>query len=890
MKSNFFSVVLVVLTFAVCSPFNMLHSQNIDLANASQPDFVKHFAIGTISTNLITVGVDGYLGGALFWESCVVVGAACPTFDPVPTSRTLLTAGFEIQLIGATPSSVRISSVVPHVPEAETTILLRVKEGMGGTFRTKAFRIIGREPLEMVFVLDISGSMECEPSDNVSATWDGCVTASPDRRWDKLKNAVNQFMTKMNDGNHILTGASGDLFSVAYFSGTNTNPANGFIALPGTRFINFNNFRTGINGDMTAREAGAAPVLMRDGTSIGTGFDQAINQRFGGATNSAKRQVIVLLSDGEENRDPKIYIDMTGKKVRNGPGGPILVDFNSFTGIEVFSIGFGASLASLPPLLQSIASTSDNVFYTLTGQETTFLDEISTYAFNDIFNAFSPNLIRFEDQKLTTQNSANFVCNDNVPRLFFEATFEKAAARDYIYRLSRDGQAIDSFDLSIGDYYATLTLKTERLADTKSSGIWTLTCTSATGNSTSFGTNVHLSATADDHALEIKCEAGQPSFKVGDKMTPTVRLSYNGSPVTSANVSAVLVRPGDDLGDLLARANIPSLPPGHTEEGGCDERRYAYLEQNNPAALAALKQLKRDTILLNHIGNGVYKGEFDNLDVTGVYKLYYHARSTMAGLGEIERMKVQTTYVRFGSIDYAQGGNKKGKITFNSDNLSTWNFRPTYQNNQNETKYVGPGLSQFINVEGRTGSYIEITDNCDGSYQLNFFAKPNDNIKITMLDEEVFKGKAVELNNPYAAKHFGLSFHTGLTLPLEKLDLLYNSNFYLEGDVSYRFLPNFSAEIVGGHYRFKDNFYINGLSLYGKGHFTITQLLEGFVGAGAGAYQPKGEDWGSGFSLRTGLMYRLDNHWAAMLDAGYFNATTPKYSFATLGLGIKYLF
>ena len=70
-------------------------------------------------------------------------------------------------------------------------------------------------------------------------------------------------------------------------------------------------------------------------------------------------------------------------------------------------------------------------------------------------------------------------------------------------------------------------------------------------------------------------------MRVGDVVKPVVKLSENGTSVSNATVKAIILKPGADIGDLLARAQTNALPtPLKEERGTCGDQKYAYLQAN----------------------------------------------------------------------------------------------------------------------------------------------------------------------------------------------------------------------------------------------------------------------------------------------------------------------
>ena len=174
---------------------------------------------------------------------------------------------------------------------------------------------------------------------------------------------------------------------------------------------------------------GSGNDLGRNGTSIGAALVEAINGRFGGAEDPARREVVLLFTDGEQN---------TGNWVRStGPDAgrviqqsrtnttPVLnLEAAAVDDIEVLAVST-VTTGMGPGLLQSIAKDPGQFFTVLPGQEDRFGSDMAGHAFNEIFNQYSPQYIDSKRLPLPGNPQADFVVNRNVNRLIFQAFYSK---------------------------------------------------------------------------------------------------------------------------------------------------------------------------------------------------------------------------------------------------------------------------------------------------------------------------------------------------------------------------------------------------------------------------------------------------------------------------------
>jgi hypothetical protein len=919
MKNSFICFALVVAFCGILLSGSLnAQLQNIDVNPTLT--FVRHFESGT-PLAAFEIGTNIVISSAVNVEWSYCIDDPLPMSSPVHCSKGLQVVTSENTPISldkglvatfldsGSDKKVRITSTAPVEGVVNLSLRLVVNPGPSESVHDRSYQFIIRHPLQMVFVLDRSGSMECGATGNSVDDWDACIncptstagtcsaTCPPGkcgRRWDMLADAVENFCTKIDPTHHLV---GNDRFSVVYFAGESAlSPPFDLDDL--NTFVNFTTFNGGILSNMTTTNI-SVPQLGRTGTSIGDGLNEAFTYRF--ETNRTdRRQVILLFTDGEQNATEMISIDGTNWSIGGGN-----LTRNSFPGVEIYTVGFG-STHGMNNLLAEIASAGGN-YYNVSD-----IIGTSNHVFNQIFHNFSPDNIRIDEQILRTENEATFVCNKNVSRLFFEAHFNYPLAKNRRYKIQKNGEDLTHYaqPVKIGRYYATLIINFQDHPELESEGEWMFTVEQPQFDDvapaiiqTQSRYRIKLIATADDHLLDFSTSAGKERLRVNDKMEPTVRLQYRGQPVENATVSALILKPGDDLNDILARTEAPVNSDAHPESGPGSTQKYTYLNLNNSAVLDSFRIAVQNLIQLDHKGDGIYSGSFDNLDVSGIYRIYFSVKADIPEVGLVERFKEQTVNVRFGDIDL--GLNWPGKETMLENDVVLKNerrltvegnrallyFRPAYMAG-NRKRYAGPGLWYGIQAKGEGVEKLNVTDNYDGSYDLELKVdNPNPRVRISMFDQEVYQGKLLDFDRLEPFYRFNASLHAGATFPLTDLDSLYNGGFFAEADFGYRLTPGLSLEAVAGYYGFSDNFYILGGTLYAKGSASIGSggfMVTGAIGGGL--YKPKGEDTSAGYSVRLALSKHINARLAVSLDGAWFHLIDPGYSFATLGVGLKYFF
>lgn len=922
MKANFIQLIAGIWGAFLCSPM-FLSAQ--DEIGAHPSMYVRHFERqAAMSWEIGTTAPSG----PIKWAFCYsTTPGGCVPLDKAIGYTETLPGGVKVEI--SPPSAPRKAVVTSTATSQDPAYYLkfRVYNDLGTYDQSREYQLVFRDPFEMVFVLDWSGSMECDEGSNTNAVWPCTSHVNP--RWDKLESAIGEFLNEIDQRKDtaLLTN---DEFSVVYFSGdVLTDPPKDLDGLDSR--VDFIVIDAATDGLVDNMNKVSLPQLGRDGTSIGKGVLEAITARYGTLPN--RRRVMLLFTDGEQNRSP--YMRVSGSTVYIDKNDNNLMESgeqvnSTIPNLEVFPIAVGqfTGAPSISHLFDLLAGAVDNYYV---GPSNNILKGMSD-AFNDIYGAYSPEFIRVEEQTPDTLNQASFLCNDNVSRLIFKAQYESKLGNAYTYHLEHDGVEVepDVWELEIGPYYANLIIDFRVAVDITSKGEWVFSCRRRGENiivdepseealivrdsleevvvvGQPPAEKVVLSAIADDHTVDIEL-GGLDGLKVGDRMNPTLQLSLNGRPVQDAEVKAVILKPGDDLGDLLARANVSVSDDPNSEFGLCTTQKFSALLESNAPALQEYFNFQENTLELRHQGGGRFAADnsYNGLDISGVYEVLFFINAAGLDVGQIQRFKSKYVNVRFGDVDLTLMGKttklQEGDllsahgITFGQPNdegqtIASLRLTPSYRSNGRILR-TGPGMGVGLNIAGQGIDQVEITDNCNGQYIMEFPAEKNTRISLSLFEEEVYQGRAGDYDKPYYKYPGGISLHGGITYPLEDLDTLYDGSFFLEADIGYQIHPYLSLEGVLGYYGFSNGFDILGASIYAKGQFNLSQAnLFATVAAGGGYYFPKQEASSAGFNLRVSALRRLNMRWDISLEASYFRMVDAgQYSWGTLGAGAKYRF
>jgi hypothetical protein len=232
--------------------------------------------------------------------------------------------------------------------------------------------------------------------------------------------------------------------------------------------------------------------------------------------------------------------------------------------------------------------------------------------------------------------------------------------------------------------------------------------------------------------------------RVSQDFHPQMDLSQLGTPIDGATVSAFVLKPGDDLGDLLANYGASIDPSSAIDAGTAGYQKYLHLLENDPAFLQKLLPSEQQ-LTLNHQGNGRYSASYNPGDISGVYQILYNVSYDSPDTGKIERLAAQSVYVRFGELD-TPGSTIATSI---SGTTTTITMKPI----SNVGKLIGPGQQNAFAFTGSSLTVANVTDHQDGRYTFVLEGAPNQDVDITLLGETIYNGpldKFVEDGNGFS--------------------------------------------------------------------------------------------------------------------------------------------
>ncbi|RPH32424.1 MAG: VWA domain-containing protein [Bacteroidales bacterium] len=609
--------------------------------------------------------------------------------------------------------------------------------------QSKDFRVpIIRDSVKVVLTLDISGSMSLD------------VDGGTGTRIQALKDAVNMFVPKLEAFQQ-----EGDSLGLTYYSSILYQPELTYFPKKFVKITsiyepvlaNYASYK--VQNDLTPR----VPLQM---TAMASGLLNAKSKLLlnKNKTPNTKRMVF-LFTDGLQNYGPQVNSD--GNSINNGIDS--LNNKSSFPkdSIRYYTIAtWGAGLA--PEILSNIATSSGGEALHVV-QTTPTLTEWFSIQFCNMLADGSPQIVfKRYDTSLSDSSTYSFNLNENISKLLIELSGESVS--NLVISVKKNNVDITSKAKPRLDNLKMLTFNFPIDGNPKisSGGKWEVTLTGQTQDP------FNIIAFADDHLLKYKCGLDKSIYTVGDTIHFSTKLTYAGNPLTGTGnrVNAILLKPGDDIGQLLSTYKTPVIDSTVDMTSAANEK-FQQLMANDTSFYNALLASEQK-VDLTDIGNGVYKGYYKKTELAGIYNVIFIINGELNGVGKFERTTIVSSVVKFGQVVEAKpdvvdtippsGSTASvGKV----NNSLILKIRPKNKFGY----YMGPGFGSTIKVainpskkqsstslkQLKSNSlerepYVkEIKDGLDGCYYIvlaNVPSGSNPSIQISVRGEIVYEGKA----------------------------------------------------------------------------------------------------------------------------------------------------
>lgn len=504
--------------------------------------------------------------------------------------------------------------------EIEVNLNIIAGPNVGQTDIIKYRLPVLRDPVKVALVLDISGSMG----------W--VIPGGTDIRWNVLKKAVELFVKNLE-----ISQQTGDSIALTYFTTDLVTP----------------NFPLDIGFiDITEKDANptTTDTITKDMNSRGPLYATAMGKGLLDGKNKldnndpiGARKIVLLFTDGLQNVHPLVKSD--GRTFSNVPD--ILNDCpcSVMDSIYYYSIGLGSSTL-VPAILSQISDANGGMALSITtGADTE--PEIHNFFQNQFTNMLEGGSPQIVGRKIGNLSSGDktykFNINNVVSRVFFELIHDEGA--DINISIKKGELELDNqFTEITGDFYKLLNLEFPIINDEViyGGGEWEVTVSGSSAD------KFYLTCFTDDHFLKYPSNLNASIYKTGDTIKFNSTLKYAGAPLISQNdsVSVILIKPGDDIGHLLAtyETQLTEDLVDYTDDA---QNKLVTLLNNDESFFSALLP-KEQIIKLENNGNGNFSGFYTNTDLTGVYQTIFLIKGEIPSIGKFERIKQLSAVMEFG--------------------------------------------------------------------------------------------------------------------------------------------------------------------------------------------------------------------------------------------------
>ena len=721
-----------------------LHAQTIVLgADNDLFKFAPAFKVNTEINPPIEIGISPTSSLNVVWSlTNLPAGAVTVTEGGVVVSFTL--HGIKVELpenaatAGGTPGTA--TAKISGTPDqAVGSIIFRIEVAAnsgGGPAATRDFEIsIDRDPVDLAIILDRSGSM----GGDITGTFP--LPAGKKSRWDFLKSGIDIMASQLQT-----SAKPADRLGVRMFASFPNVilPEPPFNAASLIALSEVQGLRAKL--DLTAPGSGTAL-----GDGILAGRDLLV------ADNQPHTKAMIVFSDGEQNEGDMVDAanptqTLSGQKLQGGKniqihticlgsttankalmndiaikngGAPLLLESEDDADAQAFQLAFitqlqkifgiqsGAKMAGA--FAAGAAQAAPQSFEVNKGIDALTVTLVAPSQNAPFFKTITRNGVDMKDQ-VNIASGAGFVSFSIKPDAQAVALKRTAAAAAAVKGIKASATGLD--------------------------GKWTIVPAITTPDTAAVPFTMLVSI--DDRNVSPAFSLGAQEFKVNDVLHPNVKLDVLGKPVKNAQVTVTIVKPGDDVDDLIAKSEAKSAAK---EEA----RAIVHAGDTISPALAKLTALLKDKNFRNKIKrkqqtiklffnpfDNTYKGSFNGLNVTGAYQAIFNITATHPQLGKIQRQHEESFFVRFPDIDTLASRPKAGKDLLGNVILT---FVPRATNG----KFLGSGWKNEIKLAGSDLTVKKITDTGIGIYFITLSPQPQQPFTLSMFGQQIFQGTLADL-------------------------------------------------------------------------------------------------------------------------------------------------
>jgi hypothetical protein len=419
----------------------------------------------------------------------------------------------------------------------------------------------------------------------------------------------------------------------------------------------------------------------------------------------------------------------------------------------------------------------------------------------------------------------------------------------------------------------------------------------------------HLSTYSIDGRLSYRLTFTKIGQGTGDSIVMQAEVSYDGKRLTGLGdkIKMHIERPNTGLGTYLHNTSV-SDSVLNTEPDPGDvttpyERKVQFLAKNGTlASTTQPKPIPTDYVLLDNgnSGNGdakaddgVYSVSIGDTSRPGLYRFKLTMDWDVPTTMRIHRIETLEREVRVNP-----DSNSSDVSVSRGVNPGEWLINVTPIDRFGN--YTGPGFANHFSVDVAGGGSVSGSPSDSkqtGAYVIKLVGVPagaDPNVTIKVDGQVVASGKLTGFNN----KKFAIYVDAGLGIPTgTPFSTLFKAGFDLNAGVEYSFNHHVSAEGIFGYHHFPANVG-SSLNIYQTSVNAKVYLLPGmlrpFLNAGIGGYFLSPGSTQFGGNTGAGLLFEIPKHPHFGIQGSYnFHAIqTPGSTtkFSTFQGGVRYVF
>jgi hypothetical protein len=714
----------------------------------------------------------------------------------------------------------------------------------------------GRHPLDVVLVLDKSGSMADFPPDAVSGA----------KKVEILKSALLGFLAAWRQIDQPTAGGgewSQDRIGVVFFDSaaaaqtiTGADPSANFFVQRGPNAPGPTHQWNAVDDNVNTLNPGGS-------TSVGGGINLAMSQW---QSDPDHDLFILLVTDGIQNTAPL---------VETLPGGFLgLLPVAGFPQelrkrfVPIQTIGFGQPDSVDETLLRNISLQTSGVSY-ISVNATTMFDFLGS----TLVSILKGNTVSIAMRRHDTMTGAGpsaprpLVIDPSAQRVVFALQWAPPERDALDLEVFRPGAATAAAPTS-GEKTPQAVLQSFDTSPADA-GTWSVRVKrNGVGHDLPYTLNVFFL----ERHLDYRVAFDSTGEGTGDNIRLRATVAYDGKPLAGLPPGAIRVRvqrPPEGLGTILHNARFTDNGPATTPNGDVltpYQRKLAQLD----GVLDRTVARDVDTISLADAKNGVYTGTFDQTTTPGTYGFEIVLDWDDPRTGHLHREERLEQHVKV-KPDPAKTEIETATL---ADNTMTVSVTPR----DRFGSYLGPGYGHLVDLKLKgAGTLVERVDRDQtGTYEFTIKDVPaNGALDADILVDGVNVGTPAQPPTPLSNDRFFIG--AGPNFP--------HGNWSVNAGLERRLSPVWSVEGILGYHRSAVDVW--QLSANGKRYFGATRWHP-FLNAGVGAYRiDPGNTTKAGINAGAGILYDLSPTFG--VEASFTRHMIHNDDFSTIEVGIRVL-